>query len=107
MNASRLLSSVQKGVALAAIRTAPLRHVGLAPVHDGKDSPITAMPIDPQLNLTDQLDYALDAALGFWPDSSNWCIVNSDNIDKSDSIPPEFVLMHEPETVGEFSTFAG
>ena len=106
MRATRLLSAVQHATALAAIRNAPLRHVALAPVHEAKTSPITAVPIDPELNLNGQLDYALEAALSFWPDASQWCIVNSDTVDTSDSIPPDFVLMHAPEVAGQFSTFA-
>ena len=107
MKATRLLSTIQHATALAAIRAAPLRHVALAPVHAAKTSPIAAVPIDTDCNLNDQLDYALDAALSFWPDCSEWSIVNSNKIDTSDSIPPDFCLMHAPEVTGSFSTFSG
>lgn len=104
MKAQEKLSVLQQAAALASIRTAKLRHVGLAPVHDGKTSPVVVYPIDPTENLTDVFDDAMEAATDYWPDCTDWNILSSDNIDESDSIPPDFVLMHSPEVTGAFSS---
>ena len=63
MNAQEKLSVLQHAAALASIRMARLRHIGLAPVHDQKSRTVVAVPIDPTENLESQLDYAMEAAL--------------------------------------------
>jgi hypothetical protein len=104
MNATRLLSPLQHAAALAAIRTAPLRHVGLAPTHERSNRVVAAVPIDPAANVRTELDYALNAALSYWPDCQQWSIYHCDEVSQGESIPPDFVLLHSPEEAGQFSS---
>jgi hypothetical protein len=108
MKASEKLSLLQHATALAAIRSARLRHVGLTPQHDKHTRMVAAVPIDPTLgypdSLSSEMDYALDTALSYWPDCTDWWIVQADESSPSESIPPDFQILHSPEVCGTFKS---
>jgi len=84
MKASRKLYILQHATAIRSVR---LRHIGLAPVHDGKARIVAAVPIDPTAEISEELDYAIDAALSYWPDCTDWSILNCDEVSSSDTSP--------------------
>jgi hypothetical protein len=104
MKASQLLSDLQHATALASIRGAHLKHVGIMPAHEGKGRLATA-PVDPtSQDMNTTLGYALSSAFSYWPDCSDWWICTSDKISYSDQIPGDLVLMHAPEQCGVFTS---
>ena len=107
MKASQILSDLQHATALASIRGASRKHVGLAPKPEPTDRLVAAVPIDPTENPSSELDYALEAAVSYWPDCTDWSILGCDEVSDSNSIPPDFVVMQDPESCGLFSSYGG
>jgi hypothetical protein len=102
MSTTADLPLTTKALALAAIRSAPLRHIGLMPTHASRRR-AAAVPIDPSGNITAELEYALDAAQSYWPDCADWTIACADFAGSTNELPPDFVELHDWQPCGQFS----
>lgn len=100
------LPEPQRAAALAAIRANRRHRVGLHAKSYTNPQRAVAFPIDPTTNLDSALHYALNGALGYWPDATTFQIVGADLAQTSEQareeIPTGAMVFSDWEPVGEF-----